>query len=222
MPNMCRYLHRIALSTLFVLCTCAPLTAQTLEQQLQQTSVAQLVKLAREQGDAARGAIVFFQPHMACSKCHAVGDGKTTSLGPDLATLADVNDEGLVESVLWPSKLIRKGYESVVVVTTDGRKLSGVVVERTSDRLTIRDVERSGESSTLSSEDIEQVESSAVSIMPAGQVNQLASRQQFLDLLRYLMEIAELGQARAKELQPPPAAYAARALPASLRRMVPR
>ena len=41
--------------------------------------------------------------------------------------------------------------------------------------------------------------------MPAGLVNALASRQQFLDLVRYLMEIAEDGPARARALRPDPA-----------------
>ncbi len=40
--------------------------------------------------------------------------------------------------------------------------------------------------------------------MPAGLVNNLSSRQQFLDLVRYLMEIAEKGPARARELKPDP------------------
>ena len=38
--------------------------------------------------------------------------------------------------------------------------------------------------------------------MPAGLVNALASRQQFLDLVRYLMEIAEHGPARARACGP--------------------
>ena len=41
-------------------------------------------------------------------------------------------------------------------------------------------------------------------MMPVGQVNQLASRQQFLDLVRYLMEIRDGGPDRAAQLQPPP------------------
>src|SRR5262245_30389895 len=104
--------------------------AQTLEAELQRTSAADWATLAREHGDAARGAIVFFQPALACSKCHAVGDGKPLALGPDLAALGrEVGDEVLVESVLLPSKLIRKGYEPIIVATTDGRVLNGLMVE---------------------------------------------------------------------------------------------
>ena len=36
------------------------------------------------------------------------------------------------------------------------------------------------------------------SLMPAGLVNQLASRQQFLDLIRYLMDIRDGGATRAR------------------------
>ena len=38
--------------------------------------------------------------------------------------------------------------------------------------------------------------------MPAGLVNLLADRRQFLDLVRYLIEIAENGPARARRCGP--------------------
>ena len=38
--------------------------------------------------------------------------------------------------------------------------------------------------------------------MPDGLVNLLSDRQQFLDLAKYLIEIAEGGPTRAKELRP--------------------
>ncbi|MCO6458638.1 MAG: c-type cytochrome, partial [Pirellulaceae bacterium] len=60
---------------------------------------------------------------------------------------------------------------------------------------------------------IEQRSAASLSIMPDGQLNALASRQQFLDLLRYLMEIRDGGPQRAAELEPPPALYASRPLP---------
>ena len=47
--------------------------------------------------------------------------------------------------------------------------------------------------------------------------NNLGSRQQFLDLVRYLMEIAEKGPARARELKPDPALLAVAPLPESER-----
>ena len=84
-----------------------------------------LVRAALEQGDAQRGAIVFHQPHMACNKCHSVGD-RENPLGPELTKLpAETTDRQLVESVLEPSKVIRKRYEPVTLLLTDGRALTG-------------------------------------------------------------------------------------------------
>jgi putative heme-binding domain-containing protein len=200
---------KVLLSVGFFLCQpglVAPAIAQTLEVELQRSPLTALASQAREEGDAARGAVVFFQHHMACSKCHSVGESKTTLLGPDLTTLGkDVRDEAIVESVLLPSKVIRKGFESVTIATTSGKLFSGLLVERNKDKVTIRDIARGGETTTIPATEIEEIKDNPLSIMPAGQVNQLASRQQFLDLVRYLLEIRDGGAARARELQPPPA-----------------
>jgi cytochrome c peroxidase len=54
-----------------------------LQEQLAKEPVAELAKAARARGDAARGAVLFFQPFLTCAKCH---DGDTgTQLGPDIA-----------------------------------------------------------------------------------------------------------------------------------------
>ncbi len=178
--------------------------AQLLDEELRLLPAKELAAAARDSGDAARGAVVFFQPYMACSKCHTVGAARQNGLGPDLTTLGkDATDEALVEAVLLPSKVIRKGFESVTVVTGEGRIITALLVERTKDNVVLRDVTRNGEVTTLASADIEQLRPNATSIMPAGQMNQLTSRQQFLDLIRYLIEIRDGGATRAAQLQPP-------------------
>src|SRR5439155_14600530 len=99
----------------------------TLEQQLQQDEPSALVKAARQQGDATRGAIVFYQPQAGCTKCHAPGE-PGNGLGPDLARRDEaVTDTYLIESLLQPSKVIRKGYEAVTLVTTKGLVITGLV-----------------------------------------------------------------------------------------------
>ena len=84
----------------------SPVAAQSLDEDLRRLPAVELAGLARKEGDAIRGAIVFFQHHMACSKCHLVGDVKPSSLlGPDLTKLSnEATDESLVESVLLPSQ----------------------------------------------------------------------------------------------------------------------
>src|SRR5262249_60117935 len=102
-----------------------------LEQQLLREGPASLAKAARAQGDPDRGALLFYQPQLSCTKCHACGgkDGESP-LGPDLARPEPgATAEHVVESVLAPSKAIRKGYESVVVTRTNGTSVTGLLAE---------------------------------------------------------------------------------------------
>jgi putative heme-binding domain-containing protein len=187
----------------------SPADAQlsNLDKQLLAETPAALVAAAKSDGDAKRGAIVFYQPHMACLKCHSVS-GKSP-LGPNLSKLGkDVTDAHLVESVLQPSKSIRKGFDTVVVIDMKGKSTAGLLVEEKPSHVTIRDGRPGGKLITFQRKDIDEVTKNPTSIMPAGQMNQLASRQQFLDLIRYLIDIREGGTLRAKELEPAPALYA--------------
>ncbi|MBW8883816.1 MAG: c-type cytochrome, partial [Planctomycetia bacterium] len=156
----------------------------TLEAELKAQPLKSLAAAARQEGESGRGAIVFHQPHTSCTKCHSV-DGSLNSFGPDLTALPrETTDEQLVESLLEPSKMIRKGFELVTVSTSDGRTITGLIGESNDQRIV------------------------STSAMPAGLINQLSSRQQFLDLVRYLIELRDGGRAAAAALTPPPALIA--------------
>lgn len=176
-----------------------------LDQQLRREDPSAL-RDARRLGDARRGALVFYQPALTCTKCHVNerADAPPT-LGPDLAALGkDVPDVELVEGILEPSKAIKKGYEPVTIATDDGRTLTGLLVEERADALVLKDPSQEGKPVTIARGRIEHQSRGGPSIMPGGLVNTLGSRQQFLDLVRYLMEIAEHGPARARALRPDP------------------
>ena len=220
-------MHRVVILFVSAFGTASVCFGQTgLQEVLTAEGAASLAKAARVEGDARRGAILFHQPFLACAKCHSVGQASSltgstpasASIGPDLTkpdkTVADPNKlaESIIESVLEPSKVIKKGFEPVVVQTVDGKSITGLLVEETADKVVLRDVSRDVEQDgvvvTLPRSQVEELVMSKMSIMPAGQVNVLSSRQQFLDLARYLIEIAEGGPDRAKELQPPPSLFA--------------
>ena len=189
----------------------------TLEATLRSQSPAALAADARRLGDPRRGAAVFFQPSLTCTKCH-VGENGAPALGPDLASLGkDVADVYLVESILDPSKAIKKGYETVTVSIDDGRTVAGLLGEDRPDAVVLRDPGQDGKPITIPKAQIEERKDGGTSIMPAGLVNNLGTRQQFLDLVRYLMEIAEKGPERARELKPDPSLLAAAPLPQSER-----
>lgn len=204
---------RIALVTCLLVWPTVRGLPQDLERQLLSESPRELVAVAREAGDARRGAIVFFQHGLACARCHA-NDDPAWNLGPDLAHWEKpVSDEYLVEAVLRPSKEIRRGYETVSLTLVDGRRLTGLVADEGKDVLALLDPSRPGQRWTIPQREIEERSTAAASLMPTGQVNQLASRQQFLDLLRYLFEIRDGGPARARDLRPDASLLVAAPLP---------
>lgn len=172
----------------------------TLAEQLAKEQPAELAKAARERGDPGRGAVLFFQPFLTCAKCHDAETG--TQLGPDIAQAGkEATAEYLIESVLSPSKVIKKGYEPLTVITTDGRTVTGLLVEEKNGTLALIDP-AGGKRIAIPTANIESRAIGKQSLMPDGLVNLLSDRQQFLDLTRYLIEVAEGGPKRAKELRP--------------------
>ncbi|HEY2911364.1 MAG TPA: cytochrome c1, partial [Gemmataceae bacterium] len=188
-----------ALLTALPIATAA--AAEPLSQQLAKEPPAKLAEAARQSGDAGRGAVLFFQPFLGCAKCHDAEAG--TQLGPDLAQAGkDATAEHLVESILAPSKVLKKGYESVVVITSDERTITGLVAAESAETLTLVDPAANGKRLVIRKSDIDKRTASNQSLMPEGLVNSLSDRQQFLDLARYVLEVAAGGPARARELRP--------------------
>jgi putative heme-binding domain-containing protein len=189
-----------------------PASAQTWQQRLKSEMPEALAREALEKGDAARGAIVFFGQAMACSKCH-VHDAPA-ALAPDLTKPEkETTDAYLAESILEPSKKIRAGFEVLTVTTADGRTVQGLLVEENDKQLVLREAAPGGKLIKIEKKEIEGRSQAALSAMPAGQVEQLTSRQEFLDLVRYLSELRTGGAKRAAELQPDPSLIAAAPLP---------
>lgn len=172
----------------------SPVRAQTLSERLLKEGIVPLAKAARTQGDAIRGSVLLPRQELGCANCHLAGNQQLS--GPDLTRMGkQVTDEYLVESLLAPSKTIKKGFESVTILTKGGKSLVGRVVKRTNARLVLR-VNDPGRKSTGRLQTVEQVDIEAIkqnksSAMPDDLVNQLASRQEFLDLIKYLIKLAE-------------------------------
>lgn len=177
--------------------------SEKLSELIRSQDKATVIQAALDSGDAKQGAILFHQATMQCSKCHAVGSQKSP-LGPNLAVWDEpAKREHLLESLLEPSKIIRKGFETVRVLTEDEQVVTGILVSQSESALVMRDASGNGQEMEFEIDSLEQISKPAQSIMPEGLVDQLANVQQFYDLLRYVIEIAEQGPDRAAELQPP-------------------
>ncbi len=176
---------------------------EMLEEQLKAEPPEKLVADARELGDPVRGAAVFYARTMACSSCHSVGD-RADSIGPDLAKpKTKLSDAALIEAILEPAKTVAAQYATVSVETDAGKLLVGLLVSDNDDQLVLRDLQNPNKLITIKKAEIEERRQSTESVMPSGQVNQLSSRGQFLDLVRYLIELRDGGEQRARELLPP-------------------
>ncbi len=177
-------------------------TSPTLQQQLVQEDVTALAKAARQLGDTGRGAMVFHRLELLCTRCHTAGEDGPR-LGPDLAKLGkEATDVYLTESILFPSKVVKKGFETVVITTNAGKTVTGLLAEERADALVLREGTGDGKTMTIPKKDIDERAMETRSLMPDGLVNVLSGRQEFLDLTRYLMEIAEKGPERARQLRP--------------------
>ncbi len=104
-----------------------------------------------------------------------------------------MTDQSVIESILHPSKLIAKEYQSSTVLDLDGKIQSGIIVTQDDKRIVLRDMQDVTKLITINRTDIEQIAQSPNSLMPSDLANQLKDRQQFLDLLRYVLDLKERG-----------------------------
>src|SRR5262249_26971930 len=97
----------------------------------------------------------------------------------------------LLASLVDPSALIRKEYESQSVALADGRVLSCLVVEENDRAITLLDGRR--QKTVIPKSDIEERKPSAVRMMPEGLLAKL-SESQVRDLFRYLQSSGPAGR----------------------------
>jgi putative heme-binding domain-containing protein len=182
---------------------------RTLEQQLRQTDTATLAKIARDRGDASRGAFVYHTSPAGCVNCH-LQTQERSPLGPDLDRLGPLSDEQVIESLLYPSRSIRKGYETVSILTTEGKQWLAMRVREDDNTITVRLASDLQQDYTLDKSDVDAIRASELSMMPEGLVASFREQRDFMDLARYLMEVASGGPSIAEQLRPSPESIKAR------------
>ena len=126
-----------------------------------------------------------------CFACHRFA-GEGGSFGPDLSGLAgrfSVRD--LLESVVDPSKVISDQYQAVVIRTTDGRIVTGRIINLHGDSYQINtDMLNPSGLVGVRRGDIEEMEPSKTSMMPNGLLDTM-NEDEVLDLLAFLLSRGE-------------------------------
>lgn len=159
-----------------------------LEKELLEQTLEELAQAALENGNKNRGKRLFYTSAASCFACHDP-PGNALKLGPDLTKLAKpMPPSNWIESVLHPSKQIDKEFAQINVLTDDGRVISGIRISEDKDGIVVRNVAEP-KPIRIPKETIEEVVESKSSMMPSGLVRSMNNRQEFDDLMAYLLSL---------------------------------
>ena len=101
--------------------------------------VADLAKAALRDGDPYRGLVRFADAKTACLGCHRIGEHGGT-VGPDLSEIGQKRKPNeLVESLLWPSRVVEPKYRTIHVLDVQGAIHQGYVIREDDSQLVLRD-----------------------------------------------------------------------------------
>lgn len=103
-----------------------------------------------------------------CAACHRFGEiGK--DVGPDLTTIASrFKKKDVLESILWPSKIISDQYQSEMFELDDKTIVTGVIVRETPAAVLVRTSDNPDKPVVLQKARITTRAASTVSLMPEG------------------------------------------------------
>ena len=129
--------------------------------------------------DAQRGREVFAKN---CATCHHIGNVGSV-VGPDISDSREKTAAQLLADIIEPNRAIDANYFSYSVLTTDGMVHTGILAAETSTSITLREPE--GKSLTLRRDEIEELSSNGVSLMPEG-LERLIPPQDMADLISFI------------------------------------
>ena len=150
-------------------------------------------------GNWARGRRVFFSQEASCSRCHTF-NGEGGKIGPDLSNLPQRDYHSVLRDIVEPSLAINPDYITQVVALKDGRVFTGVVRTQ-GESLAIGDA--AGNVTVVKRDQIEELTSSPLSIMPEGLPKQLGP-EKMRDLLTFLLTEPPHLTDYGKDAPPPP------------------
>jgi len=151
---------------------------------------------AKAMGNAVHGKDLFYGD-ANCSLCHMV-EGKGGRLGPDLTGVGGSRTrDAIIESVRDPSRRLAWGlteatkefpqeYESVTVVTADGKQIKGVTLNE--DSFSVQIMDRDERIHLLDKSKLRSFQKSRESAMPKYDVD-LLSDKDLEDIVAYLVSV---------------------------------
>ena len=136
-------------------------------------------------GDPGSGEEMFAY---TCAECHTV-DGTGGEVGPDLAGISRKGLKFIAESILTPAKKITEGYETFVVVESDGRKTTGIRSRETAEEVDI--TKATGEVVTIAKIDIQEITEDELSSLMPQDLTEALTVKDYQDVLAYMMMLKD-------------------------------
>jgi len=129
--------------------------------------------------DPKRGREVFAKN---CTACHRIGD-LGVSVAPDIGDSRTMTPAQILVDVIDPNRKVDNNFFSYTVITKDGKVYIGILATETTTSVTLRQPEN--KSVSLLRDQIEELHSNGVSLMPVGLERNIDS-QQMADLISFI------------------------------------
>ncbi|MEM9280190.1 MAG: PVC-type heme-binding CxxCH protein [Verrucomicrobiota bacterium] len=164
----------------------------SLSADLLKEDINQLTADADKLGDPYRGEMIYRRKAMACVGCHAIGS-VGPHIGPNLVAVGGAASTSyMIESILKPNAAIAEHYENRLFTLDDGSVQMGVITFRSEEEVIVSDSAQAGKEIKIPAAKIVR-EQGVPSLMPANLADQLQSRSEFLDLVKFLSVLGKPG-----------------------------
>jgi putative heme-binding domain-containing protein len=141
-------------------------------------------QLKDEKGGSPEAGRPLFEER--CGICHRFG-GIGKDVGPDLSTITSrFKRKDVLESILWPSRVISDQYQAEMFELSDGKIVSGLIVRETAAAILVRTADAPEKPVAVPKAQIANRAPSTVSMMPEGLVDTLTPKQ-IADLMAFTM-----------------------------------
>jgi putative heme-binding domain-containing protein len=134
-------------------------------------------------GSAEAGRPLYEQRCAACHRFGAIGK----DVGPDLTTITSrFKRRDVLESVLWPSKVISDQYQAEMFELNDGKVVAGLIVRESANAVLVRTGDNPDKPVAVPKAQIANRAASPISLMPEGLFSDLDNKQ-IADLMAFIM-----------------------------------
>ncbi len=162
----------------------ASLSSRPLVKKWDVDGLLKVVDAAEHSGDAEHGVDVY--KTALCLNCHRV-DGQGGMIGPDLTSVTRrFNARDLVEAMVTPDKVISEQFQSVEILTEEGKIVNGKITDINGNVLVLmNDPLNPADLTMVKRDSIDEMSWSSTSLMPTGLLDTF-SAQDVIDLIAFL------------------------------------